>query len=210
MPRQARLSLDRTQGPFRHLIPVHPRDRDHPVLAIDGALEMSVASTARSAGRVENQAAPDGVVSGHLPHDPGQERGLGDRHLGPLQDAYDLSDPHLRLRPSLAIHHAAHFPLPRPASPARPGTTIGHDGNIQRYARRSSSMFHRFNFQPTRRITASYSDVPDRMRRRGSLSTFPGETGDDGDYSCKSISRGEERRKACPNVRLRTTSPPPS
>ena len=32
-----------------------------------------------------HQAAPDGVVSGHLPHDPGQERGLGDeahRHLG--------------------------------------------------------------------------------------------------------------------------------
>ena len=32
-----------------------------------------------------HQAAPDGVVSGHLPHDPGQERGLAmklHRHLG--------------------------------------------------------------------------------------------------------------------------------
>ena len=30
-----------------------------------------------------HQAAPDGVVSGHLPHDPGQQRGLGDEAAPP-------------------------------------------------------------------------------------------------------------------------------
>ena len=41
--------------------------------------------TSITAGTIfdSHQAAPDGVVSGHLPHDPGQERGLGDEAAPP-------------------------------------------------------------------------------------------------------------------------------
>ena len=99
MRRQAGLAPDRAQRSLRDIIPIGSGDRHHPGSPIDDSLETTVTAAL-----------------------PGEFKTI------PLQDTYDLTDLHLRLRSSLGDRRAVCLLRLRHASRAKSGTT--HDSQL--------------------------------------------------------------------------------